>query len=116
MRGLWFVRRYMDFCAGGTRVKRLAQKTGSEDHRLVAVKKNAVFDVPADGAGQDDLLQVAAFANEILDGVAMRDADHVLLDDGTVVEDFADIVTGRADQFDAALKGLMVGLGANEGG
>ena len=88
----------------------------SEDHGLVAIKKHAIFNVPADGAGEHDFFKVAAFADEIFNSIAMRDADYVLFDDGTVVEDFGDVVAGRADQLHAALEGLVVGLGADEGG
>jgi hypothetical protein len=72
--------------------------------------------VPADGAGEYDFLEVAAFADEVFDRVAVGDADHVLLDDGAVVEDFGDVVAGCADQLYAALEGLMVGASADEGG
>ncbi len=87
-----------------------------ENHGLIAIKKDAVFHVPANGAGKDDLFKVAAFSNQIIDGVAVRDADHVLLDDGTVVENFGNVVAGCADQLYAALEGLMVRARADERG
>lgn len=93
-----------------------AGEGASENYGLIPVKKNTAFDVPADGAGKDDLFKIAAFADEIFDGVAVRYADHVLLDDGTVIEYFSDIVAGRADQFDATLEGLVVWPGTNECG
>ena len=46
----------------------------------------------------------------------MRDARDALFDDGAVVEDFSDIVRGGADEFYAALVGLMMGFRAYEGG
>ena len=46
----------------------------------------------------------------------MGDADDILLDDWTVVEDFGDVVAGGSDQLYAALEGLVVGSGADEGG
>ena len=79
-------------------------QAASEDHGFIAVKKNAIFDVPAHGAGEHDLLEVAAFADKIVDGVAVRDADYVLLNDGAVVKDFSDVVAGGADQFDPRSK------------
>jgi hypothetical protein len=87
-----------------------------ENHRFIAVEKNAVFDVPADGAGEHDFLEVASLADEVFDCVAVGDADYVLFDDGTVVEDLGDVVAGCADQLYAALEGLMVRPRADEGG
>ena len=54
--------------------------------------------------------------DQVLDGVAMRNARDVLFDDGAVVENFRDVMSGRADQLDAALERLMVRLCANERG
>src|SRR3990172_10227386 len=45
---------------------------------LLSVGQDAVLQVEANGAGQDDSLEVAAFADQILDGIAVADADHVL--------------------------------------
>jgi len=72
--------------------------------------------MPADGSGEDHLFDVAALFYEVLDGVAVRDAFDALLDDGAVVEDFRDVVGGGADDFYAAVEGLLMGLGADEGG
>ena len=86
----------------------------SEDHGLIAVKKDAVFHVPADGARKDDFFEIAAFADEVFDGIAVRHADNVLLDDGAVVQALAYVVGGGADELHAAVVGLVVGLGAFE--
>ena len=48
------------------------------------------------------------------DRVAVPDALHVLLDDRALVELLGDVVGGRADQLDAALVRVAVGLGAGE--
>ncbi len=40
----------------------------------------------------------------------MVDADDILFDNGAIVEDLSDEVSGGADQFDAPLKRLVVGL------
>jgi len=72
--------------------------------------------MPADGARQDNLLDVAALLGEIVNSVSVVDADDVLLDDGAIVEYLSHVVGGGADQFDAALKRLMVGLGADKRG
>ncbi len=71
--------------------------------------------MPADGAGENDFFEVAAFTDEVFDSIAVGDADHVLFDDGTVVEDFGDVVAGGADQLYAAFEGLMVRAGTDEG-
>src|ERR1700733_12533355 len=100
-------RRYMDFCAG--RKRRL-----SKDYGFVSVNQYPVFHVPAYGAREYDFFEVAAFADEIFDCVAMRYTDYVLLDDGAVVEDFSNVVAGGADQFDSAFECLMIRPRANE--
>jgi len=38
------------------------------------------------------------------------DADDVLFDDGAIVEYLSNVVSGGADQLDAPLEGLVVGL------
>ena len=75
----------------------LSQGEYSENYRFVAIKKNAVFDMPADGPGENDFLEIAAFADEIFNGVAVGDADYVLLDDRTVVQNLSDVMAGCAD-------------------
>jgi len=92
-----------------------AKLGSSENHGLVAIQKDPVFNVPADGAGENDLFQVAAFANEILHGIAVGDADYILFNDGTIVENFCDVVAGCADELDAAFESLMVRARADEG-
>src|ERR1700686_2745199 len=79
-----------------------------KDYGFVAIKKNTGFNVPSNGAGEDNFLQVAAFSDEIFDCVAVRDADDVLFDDRAVVQDFGNVVAGCPDQLYAALKGLMI--------
>src|SRR5215472_7868436 len=65
-------------------------------------------------AREDDFFQIAAFADQVFHRVAVRDAHHILFDDGTIVEHFGDVVTGGADQLDAALERLMVGTRAHK--
>jgi len=71
--------------------------------------------MPAYRAREDNFFKVAAFADEVFDGVTMGDADDVLLDDGTVVEDFGYVMARSTNQLYAALKGLMIWTSANEG-
>ncbi len=70
--------------------------------------------MPAHGARENHFFNIATFLDEIVDGVAVVDADNVLLDDGAIVEDLGHVVGGRADQFDAPLKGLVIGLGSDK--
>ena len=74
------------------------------------------LDVLGHGAGEHDFLQVAAFEHQAFGGVLVGDAHHVLLDDGAGVELARHVVACRTDDFHTALPGLMVGLGAYEGG
>src|SRR5208282_1826260 len=87
-----------------------------EHYGLVSIQQDAVFHVPADGARQDDFFDVAALLDQVVDGVAVVDADDILLDDGAIVEYLSNVVSGGADQLDAALKRLVVGFGADECG
>ena len=100
-------------------ITRPAGETGRtlvEDYGLVAVNDYAVAEVKVDGAGEDGLFEVAAFANEVVDGVAVRDADDVLVDDGALIEFGGDVVGGGTDDLHTALVGVVVGAGAGEGG
>src|SRR2546427_10480889 len=57
------------------------EPASAEDHGLVAVEDDAVLAVPLDGAGQHLALGVAAAGREVLHGVGVVGAGHVLLDD-----------------------------------
>src|ERR1700694_2294429 len=87
-----------------------------EDDGFVVVEENSVFNVPTNGAGEDHFFKVAPFFHKVFKGIAMRDARDALFDDGAVVEDFGDIVRGGADEFYAALIGLVMGFRADKGG
>src|SRR5207244_10559672 len=78
-------------------------------------EQDAALDVPADSAGEDHLFQVAAFLQQVVEGTAVGDAHDILLNDGTVIEDFGDVMAGGADELYASLKCLVVRLGAYEG-
>jgi len=56
-----------------------------EYHSLVSIQEDTAFDVPADGARQDDFFDVAALLDQVVDGVAVVDADDILFDDGAIV-------------------------------
>src|SRR4030067_2803211 len=69
-----------------------------EHARLVGVHQYAVVQVPFHRARQHHFFQIRAFLDQVVEGVAMRDARHVLFDDGAVVERFGDVMRSRADQ------------------
>ena len=87
-----------------------------EDDGFVVVEEDSVFNVPTNGAGEDHFFKVAPFFYQVFKGIAMRDARDALFDDGAVVEDFGDIVRGGADEFYAAIIGLVMGFRADKGG
>ena len=60
------------------------------------------------GARQHTALDVAALAHEIVRRIAVTDALDVLVDDWPLIEVARDVMRGGADQFDAALMGLVV--------
>ena len=66
------------------------------------------------GSGQHLALELAPLLNELVYVVFVADPTDVLLDDGALVELFGDIVRRRADDFDAALEGLMIRARADE--
>lgn len=85
-----------------------------EHDRLDAVQENLALGVPLDGRRQHLALDVGPGLRQVarLDGVV--DPGDALLDDGTLVQVGGHKVRGRADDLDAALVGLVVGLGALE--
>ena len=72
--------------------------------------------VPADGAEEDEALEVAAAGDEVGDRVAVGDAGDVLLDDGAVVEHGSGVVAGGAYEFNTAGEGGVIGSCADKGG
>ena len=72
--------------------------------------------MPAHGSRENDLFQVAALADEILDRVAVRNPHHILFNDGPVVKDLGDVMAGGPNQLNAALKGLVVRSCSHKGG
>ena len=87
-----------------------------KDNRFISVEQNAIFYVPANGSREHHFFDVTSFLDEVVNGVAMVDADHILLDDGAVVQYLSHVVSGCSDQLDAPLKCLMVGLRSDKRG
>ena len=77
--------------------------------------QHPVVEVVADGAGEDEALEVAADADQVLERVAVADPLYVLLDDRAGVELLGRVVGGGADQLHAAVVRAPVRIGAGEG-
>ncbi|MPM73070.1 hypothetical protein SDC9_120046 [bioreactor metagenome] len=88
----------------------------AEHHGLVTVENDAALAMPLHGTGQNLALGVAATGRQVLHGVGMVGACHVLLYDRAFVEVGRHIVGGGTDQLHAAVMRLVVGLGALEAG
>ena len=69
-----------------------------------------------DGAGQNLAFHVAAERDIVFGALGVGDAHGVLFDDRAFVEIGGDIMGCRTDQLHAALIGLLVRVGALEGG
>src|SRR6185503_12268480 len=72
--------------------------SSSEHHRGVAVANHAVLTVPLHRTRQRGALHVRAALLELGNRLAVRHADHVLLDDRAGVELLGDVVGGGPDQ------------------
>src|SRR6266446_3499731 len=74
-----------------------------------------MLQMPHQRPRQYNPLEIAALLYKILYLITMRDADHILFDDGAVVKRFGDVVAGGADQFYTTMKCSMVGPRADKG-
>src|SRR3954469_12507224 len=66
-----------------------------EHDGLVAVNEHTAFEVPADGLREDELLEIAASADQVLDAVAVRHARNVLMNDWAFVQIPRRVMRGR---------------------
>ncbi len=71
---------------------------------LVPVKQHAVLDVPAHSPRQHYFFQITAFLQQVVKRVAMGDADDILLNDRSIIENLRDVMAGSANQLYAARK------------
>ena len=76
--------------------------------------EHPVLEVPFDSAREYDPLDVAPEVLELLDGLPVRDARDVLLDDRSGVEFLGDIVRSGADDLHASVARAAVWVGAHE--
>ena len=86
----------------------------SEHDGLVPVDQNSILHMPTYRPRKHNFFKVTSFANQIVDRVAMGNANDILFNDGAVVEHFGHIVAGGTDQLHSALKRLVIGLRADE--
>lgn len=82
----------------------------------MSVQEHSSLGIPPHGRGQHLRLDRGALLRQLLGVHAVVDASDPLLDDGAFVKIGRDDVGGGADDFDAAVKGLVVGLCADEAG
>lgn len=87
-----------------------------EDNSLGAVQEDTLLAPPLDGSGKNLALDVAALVDELLGAHGVVGPGDALLDNGALVKVSGDEVGGGADDLNAALESLVVGLGALEGG
>ena len=80
-----------------------------ENHGAMPVEQDPVFDVPGNRARQDQGLDVAPGSGAGLDAHRVIRTCHVLFDDRTLVQVLGHVVSGGADQLDAAIVRLLVG-------
>ena len=70
--------------------------------------------MPTHRTGKHDFFQVAPFFDQRLDGIAMRDAHYVLLNNRPIIKHLSYVVAGRTDQLNPARKRLMVWFAAHK--
>lgn len=85
-------------------------------HRLGPVQEDSPISIPANGRRKHLTLDVGALLDQLLGVHAVVDPRNPLLDDGALVQISRDKVRRRADDLDASLVGLVVGLRALERG
>ena len=75
-----------------------------------------MINVSPDTIGEDDLLDVSAFALQVRHRVVVGDGDDILADDGPCIQFSSDVVGCGTHEFDAALVGGPIGIGAGKSG
>src|SRR5690242_9309205 len=87
----------------------------SKHNSLVVVSQHAILRVQTHSFGQHAPLDIAPFTHQVAGSIAVVAMDDILRDDRAFVESVGDIVSCSADELDAALKRLLIGIGTNEG-
>src|SRR5258706_12058124 len=79
-----------------------------KDRRFSSTREDTKSEMQMDRARQHHSFQIAAFADQIVDGVSMADSHDVLLDDGAVVQLLRHVVARGSNQLDAPVIRLMI--------
>lgn len=108
--------RYVKICVKNFRPLLILSSGLVENHCFGTIDEHPLLTPPLDGGGQNLALDITAFVDELLGGEVMIHSGDALLDNGALVEIGGDEMGGGTDDFDAAVVGLVVGLGAFEGG
>ena len=67
-----------------------------------------MFKMRTNSASKDDCFKVATLTSEVGDRIAVRNTSNFLIKDRSFIKFFGDVVSGRADDFDATIVGLSV--------
>lgn len=97
----------------------LQEKTAShlvKDNSLVAVEEQLSLSIPPNSSSQHLALDIGPFRSQLLGTHGVVYASNALLNDGALVQVGRDEMGRSTDNLDAAVVGLVVGLGALEGG
>src|SRR5690348_15306520 len=73
-----------------------------------------MFQVPPYGSGEHNAFEVAAFANQVVHRIAVRNSHDVLFNDGPVIEDIGHVMTGSANELHSPFESPMIGLASDE--
>ena len=65
-------------------------------------------------ASQNQTLQIPSFSHQIAHRIFVRNSNHILLDDGTVVQPLRDVMAGGADDFHPVFISLLIWIAADK--
>jgi len=85
-----------------------------KDDCPVLVDEHSVLEVPFDGAGEHNTLDVTADELELLNALPVRHASDIVLDDRPGIELLRDVVSRGADDLDAPVARAAIGVSADE--
>jgi hypothetical protein len=76
-----------------------------------AVQKYALLDMPLQRAGEHRTFDIAPCGGAVFGAQGMGHTGNVLLNDRILVQLLGNVMGGGADEFDAAIMRLLIGLG-----
>jgi len=95
---------------------KIAIACSGKDDSLVAVEEHTPFSIPLNGSSKHLALNIGTLVDELLGAHAVVDAGNTLLDYRALIQIGCDKMRRGANDLDAALVGLVVGLRALERG